>query len=192
MAEGAKASPAPTPEPAKAPVTPEPSKEAANGAGSPSLKEIFEAFAKYGDPKSDGKAITLSNSDKWMKQAKVFDKKLTTVDTGICFKKLKKKSIDFKTFNEYLEDLAKTKGMNAADIKAKLVAGGLPHAANATKPAADATVARLTDTSKYTGSHKERFDASGKGKGKEGREYIPPKDGYVAGYKNKDTFDKTH
>lgn len=41
--------------------------------------------------------------------------------------------------------------MPSADIKAKLIAGGLPHAANATKPTADATVARLTDTSKYTG-----------------------------------------
>jgi p25-alpha len=27
---------------------------------------------------------------------------------------------------------------------------------------------RLTDTSKYTGSHKERFDAEGKGRGREG------------------------
>lgn len=79
-------------EEAKAPATPEPSagEGAKNGAEtSPSFKEIFEAFAKYGDKNSDGKTITLSNSDKWMKQASVFDKKLTTVDTGICFKKLK-------------------------------------------------------------------------------------------------------
>ena len=27
----------------------------------------------------------------------------------------------------------------------------------------------MTDTSNYTGSHKERFDESGKGKGAEGR-----------------------
>jgi hypothetical protein len=27
----------------------------------------------------------------------------------------------------------------------------------------------MTDTSNYTGSHKERFDESGKGKGSEGR-----------------------
>lgn len=53
-------------------------------------------------------------------------------------------------------------------------------------------VDRLTDTSKYTGTHKERFDEGGKGKGKEGRENLVSKDGYVAGYKNKDTYDKTH
>lgn len=54
------------------------------------------------------------------------------------------------------------------------------------------TVARLTDTSKYTGSHKQRFDDSGKGKGITGRKDVPDGSGYVAGYKHKDTFDKTH
>lgn len=74
---------------------PESPAPASNGAaseasgGNHSLKELFEAYSKFGDPKSDGKSITLSNSDKWFKQAKVFDKKLTTVDTGICFKKMK-------------------------------------------------------------------------------------------------------
>lgn len=50
----------------------------------------FKAFSKFGDSKSDGKLITLSQSDKWMKQAKVIDgKKITTTDTGIHFKKHK-------------------------------------------------------------------------------------------------------
>ena len=56
----------------------------------PSFKAQFKAFSKFGDPKSDGKLLTLSQSDKWMKQAKVIDgKKITTTDTGIYFKKLK-------------------------------------------------------------------------------------------------------
>ena len=49
---------------------------------------------------------------------------------------------------------------------------------------------RLTDSSKYTGAHKQRFDADGKGLGKEGREDIDDNDGYVSGYQNKDTYDK--
>lgn len=49
----------------------------------------FRQFSKFGDSKSDGKMITLSQSDKWMKQAKVIDKKITTTDTGIYFKKFK-------------------------------------------------------------------------------------------------------
>lgn len=56
---------------------------------------------------------------------------------------------------------------------------------------------RLTDTSKYTGSHKERFDESGKGKGLAGRYAtdtgtIQGKQGYVSGYKGMDTYDEKH
>lgn len=55
------------------------------------FEEIFRAFAKFGDSKSTGETITLSNSDKWMKQAKVIElKKITTTDTGIAFKKVAK------------------------------------------------------------------------------------------------------
>lgn len=52
------------------------------------------------------------------------------------------------------------------------------------------TVERLTDTSKYTGTHKQRFDDSGKGKGISGRKDVPDSSGYVSGYQNKDTFGK--
>jgi hypothetical protein len=60
------------------------------GKSAPSFKAQFQAFSKFGDTKSDGRHITLSQSDKWMKQARVVDgKKITTTDTGIYFKKLK-------------------------------------------------------------------------------------------------------
>lgn len=42
-------------------------------SGAASFKEQFKAFSKFGDVKSDGKFITLSQSDKWMKQAHVRD-----------------------------------------------------------------------------------------------------------------------
>ena len=44
---------------------------------------------------------------------------------------------------------------------------------------------KLTDTSQYTGSHKNRFDADGKGRGKEGRADTVQPDGYVNGFKEK-------
>lgn len=53
-------------------------------------------------------------------------------------------------------------------------------------------VARLTDHTKYTGSHKLRFDETGKGMGKAGRVDIPNTTGYVTGYKDEGSFDKTH
>lgn len=58
---------------------------------------------------------------------------------------------------------------------------------------------RLTDTSKYTGAHKHRFDASGHGLGIAGRE-LPAKGqgmspgsvagqaGYVQGYRNEGSY----
>lgn len=57
------------------------------------------------------------------------------------------------------------------------------------KAAKAGAVDRLTDTSKYTGSHKERFDASGKGRGKVGREDAVESSGYVASYRGSGTYD---
>lgn len=51
-------------------------------------------------------------------------------------------------------------------------------------------VDRLTDTSKYTGSHKGRFNEDGKGKGKIGREDVIDKTGYVGAYKGAGTYDE--
>lgn len=57
------------------------------------------------------------------------------------------------------------------------------------KVAKTATVDRLTDATRYTGSHKERFDESGKGRGREGREELVENTGYVGAYKNAGTYD---
>ena len=56
----------------------------------------------------------------------------------------------------------------------------------------DKTTDRLTDASKYTGSHKERFDKDGKGKGLEGRVDKADTSGYVGNYKNAGTYDSKH
>lgn len=103
----------------------------ADGAGN--LREQFKLFSKFGDVKSDGKMITLSQSDKWMKQAGVFDKKITTTDSGIHFKKLKAMKVSFPDYQKYLEDLAKTKSVELADIKAKLAGCGAPGSNSSTK-----------------------------------------------------------
>ncbi|BFZ17736.1 hypothetical protein BsWGS_20775 [Bradybaena similaris] len=54
----------------------------------------------------------------------------------------------------------------------------------------DTVTARLTDTKSYTGSHKERFDEAGKGKGIAGRKNLVDESGYVTGYKHEGTYDK--
>lgn len=101
--------------------------------GAAAFRDQFKAFSKFGDVKSDGKLITLSQSDKWMKQAGVIDKKITTTDTGIHFKKLKAVKVSYADYQKFLEDLAKTKGVELADIKGKLGGCGAPGSNSAVK-----------------------------------------------------------
>lgn len=105
-------------------------KEAQNSSKSdnPKLKEQFRAFSKFGDVKSDGKLISLSQSDKWMKQAGVFDKKVTTTDSGIHFKKLKALKVGYADYMKFLEDIATTKSVDLNEIKNKLAECGTPGA----------------------------------------------------------------
>lgn len=167
------------------------------------FRECFRSFSKFGDTKSDGKLITLSQSDKWMKQAKIIDgKKITTTDTGIFFKKFKQQKLNVTDYEKFLADLCKTKNLNFEETKRSMGACGTPGLSNPTTPAVPAqapakarvssAVERLTDPSKYTGSHKQRFDETGKGKGIEGRKDVADKSGYVHGYKNRDSYNKTH
>ena len=48
----------------------------------------------------------------------------------------------------------------------------------------------MTDASKYTGAHKERFGADGKGKGIDGRKDRVENTGYVGDYKGAGTYDQ--
>lgn len=91
-----------------------------------SFKRAFEAFSKFGVAESDGKSITLSQSDKWMKQAKVFDSKLTTTDTAIHFKKMKSQKLNFSDYNQFLDQLAAAKKMKSSEIKEKMAECGEP------------------------------------------------------------------
>lgn len=170
------------------------------------LKENFKLFAKFGDTRALGETITLSNSDKWFKQAKIIDgKKVTTVDTGIYFKKVAKtkKSLTLAQYNEFLETLAKMKKLEIDELKDKLKTSGPPSTNKTTvsylfwsltiiklfslfelqTAVVGGAIGRLTDHTKYTGTHKERFDATGKGKGKAGREDVVVNSGYVTGFK---------
>ncbi|XP_042235987.1 tubulin polymerization-promoting protein homolog [Homarus americanus] len=137
--------------------------------------------------------ITLSQADKWFKQARVIDgKTLSTTDTAITFNRFKSKKVTFTDFEKYLDEIAKAKKLDSKDIKAKLKDCGAPGTSGTTSVVRSSAVDRLTDTKKFTGSHKLRFDATGRGKGISGRKDAADTSGYVSGYKNKNTYDKSH
>jgi len=142
------------------------------------LKEQFEAFAKFGDKSADGKTIKLSQSDKWFKQAKVIQpKKVSTTDTGIAFRKISKNApkLSFSDWNKYLDEISKTKSIEGNEIRNELINCGKPGFSRATKVANTSALDRLTDSSRYGGTHKNRFAADGKGLGKEGRVEASPR-----------------
>jgi len=155
------------------------------------LKSQFVLFSKFGDKTADGTTIKLSQSDKWFKQAGVITNKgISTTDTGIAFRKISKRSpkLSFVDWSKYLDEIALTKKKDVNEMMTKLIDCGTPGTTGATKVAKSTAVDRLTDTSKYTGAHKQRFDSGGKGKGKAGRE-DSKSDGYVSGYKGKKEAD---
>ncbi|XP_061080421.1 tubulin polymerization-promoting protein isoform X1 [Conger conger] len=163
------------------------------------LEESFRRFAIHGDTRATGKDLHGKNWSKLCKDCGVIDgKSITLTDVDIVFTKVKNKScrtITFDQFKEALAELARKRykdktGEEAAEEVFKLVEGKSPIISGVTRAVASPTVSRLTDTTKFTGSHKERFDESGRGKGKAGRVELVDKSGYVSGYKHAGSYEK--
>ncbi|KAK0134564.1 Tubulin polymerization-promoting protein [Merluccius polli] len=173
------------------------------GASTPvemtALEESFRRFAIHGDTRATGKEMHGKNWSKLCKDCSVIDgKSITLTDVDIVFTKVKKKSCRNITFDEFkaaLGELAKKKykEKTAEEAEAevfKLIEGKAPIISGVTRAVASPTVSRLTDTTKFTGSHKERFDNSGRGKGKAGRVDVVDTSGYVSGYKHAGSYEK--
>ena len=57
--------------------------------GKQSLRELFVYFARFGEHGASGQHISLTQSDKWLKQSGVVDNwNVTTTDTAIAFRKI--------------------------------------------------------------------------------------------------------
>ncbi|KAK9542184.1 hypothetical protein VZT92_000067 [Zoarces viviparus] len=171
----------------------------AESADMEQLLTSFKKFAVHGDTKATGKELNGKNWAKLCKDCRIIDgKNVTATDVDIVFSKVKQKTSRVVTYEEFqraLKELAPKRFKEqskeeALDSIYKLVEGREPTNVGVTKVAKAKAVDRLTDASRYTGSHKGRFDESGKGKGREGREEIVEKTGYVGAYKNAGTYDE--
>uniref|UniRef100_A0A8C9JWN4 Tubulin polymerization promoting protein n=1 Tax=Panthera tigris altaica TaxID=74533 RepID=A0A8C9JWN4_PANTA len=105
------------------------------------------------------------------------------------------RTITFEQFKEALEELSKKRFKDKSSEEAvrevhRLIEGKAPIISGVTKAISSPTVSQLTDTTKFMGSHKERFDPSGKGKSKVGRVDLVDESGYVPGYKHTGTYDQ--
>ncbi|KFO86330.1 Tubulin polymerization-promoting protein family member 2, partial [Buceros rhinoceros silvestris] len=162
------------------------------------LENTFRKFAIYGDTSASGDTMTGKNFSKMCKECRVMDgKSVTSTDVDIVFNKVKSKgarTITFAEFQEAMKELCtkRFKGKSpeeALQAVYGLLEGKEPSSAGTTKATKVGAVERLTDTSKYTGSHKERFDESGKGKGLAGRQDLTDNSSYVGAYKGAGTYD---
>merc|ERR1712110_784642 len=154
----------------------------------------FEVFAKHGKPAASGQDIDNKNFSKLCKDSKIVNKTCTTTDVDIVFSKVKAKgsrTITFDQFCEALKELAKKrfKGQeNGFDQCIELAGNASPTAKGVTKTSKTGGVSKMTDTSQYTGAHKERFNADGSGKGLDGRVDKFSNTGYVGNYKGDGTY----
>ena len=153
------------------------------------IKEVFIKFAQVGCPGAT--EMTGKNFTKLCKDSGILDKKVTTTDLDIEFSKKipKGKKMSFKNFEAVIQILAAKKGVEADILYGKIKAAQ-PGMTGTTKALKVGGVERMTDTSLYTGAHKERFNSDGTGRGLEGRNNSVDDSGYVGGYKGAGTYDK--
>uniref|UniRef100_H0WVY9 Tubulin polymerization promoting protein family member 2 n=1 Tax=Otolemur garnettii TaxID=30611 RepID=H0WVY9_OTOGA len=159
-------------------------------------EKTFKKFAVFEDSSSNGTEINNKNFSKLCKDCGIIDgKTVTTTDVDTAFNKVKLTraknggAITFQQFTEAMKELAqkrfkeKSPDEGLQDIY-KLMEGKSPALHLGPKKATTVgAVDHLTDTSKYTSSHKERFDESGKGKGIAGRKETTDNSGCVSDYK---------
>nr|ADX30619.1 tubulin polymerization promoting protein [Suberites domuncula] len=174
------------------------------------LESTFNGFCSFGASKDGAALMDNAKFAKLFRDLKLLDKKFTSTDVDIIFNRPEVKAkgerkINFAQFQAALKLVAEKKYPGDSDglkkLTDKILTGKGPATSGATKFKSSGAVDRLTDTSKYTGSHKERFDESGKGKGLEGRDTgakghgmaagsVAGQAGYVSGYKHEGTYDK--
>uniref|UniRef100_G3QR64 Tubulin polymerization promoting protein family member 2 n=1 Tax=Gorilla gorilla gorilla TaxID=9595 RepID=G3QR64_GORGO len=164
-------------------------------------EKTFHRFAAFGESSSSGTEMNNKNFSKLCKDCGIMDgKTVTSTDVDIVFRAKNMevgnaRTITFQQFKEAVKELGQKrfKGKSPDEVLENiygLMEGKDPATTGATKATTVGAVDRLTDTSKYTSTHKERFDESGKGKGIAGREEMTDNTGYVSGYKGSGTYDK--
>uniref|UniRef100_H0XC53 Tubulin polymerization promoting protein family member 2 n=1 Tax=Otolemur garnettii TaxID=30611 RepID=H0XC53_OTOGA len=146
-----------------------------------------------GDSSSSGAEINNKNFSKLCQDCGITDgKTVTSADVDTVFNKVKAKdagTITFQQFTEAMKKLSqkrfqgKSPDQGLQDIY-QLMEGKNPATTSVTRAGA---VDQHTDNNKYTGSHRERLDHSGKGKDI-GREETTDNSDYGRGHKAAGTY----
>lgn len=147
------------------------------------LRNVYQDFASFGATRSAGMPMMDGPKfAKFAKDCKLVDKaNLTPTDVDLIFAKAKTKTerrISYDQFCTAVSMMADKRypeqaGDNALEaLMKKVITSQGPKASSATVADSTGIYSKLTDSSLYTGSHKERFNADGSGKGLDGRDKI--------------------
>ncbi|NXY89763.1 TPPP2 protein, partial [Alcedo cyanopectus] len=156
------------------------------------VEKAFRKFAIYGDTSASGNGMTGKNFSKMCKECGIMDgKTVTSIDVSIVFNKVKTKDVHTITFAEFQQAMKELcikrfKGKSpeeALQAVYGLIEGKKPGSMGATVKGHQDRWSHETDSSKYTGSHKELFDESGRGKSFAGHQGLAENSGYVGAYK---------
>ncbi|CAI9729942.1 Hypothetical predicted protein [Octopus vulgaris] len=172
------------------------------------LDEVFRAFTKLAGAKTpeDEKQMNSKACAKMVKDC--LPKEVVTIADASIFPKYKEKGKQFLLINnfhlfirgcahEYAKNKSKNPKLPEGDPQVdkyyedfvEMLKKGRPNVKEV-KISKTGNVAGLTDVAGYTGTHKERFDEEGKGKGMTGRKEMVDNSGYVGAYKGEGTYDK--
>ncbi|CAF1129539.1 unnamed protein product [Adineta steineri] len=178
------------------------------------LQKAFDKYSKFGKTQAqlaDHNCIRIGSAgiQKMMKDCSLIDTKYTSqlLDNDIA-RVLGKltinsnesssihypkgtKTFEIKGFKALIDRIAESKSVNYDEILAKINANQGPRLNHVTEIANKDITDRMTNTTQYTGTHKERFDEDGHGKGKEGRTDEIISTGYVQGFKINEQFVST-
>ncbi|XP_003793808.1 tubulin polymerization-promoting protein family member 2-like [Otolemur garnettii] len=157
-------------------------------------EKTFQRFAVFGDSSSSGAEINNKNFSKLCQDCGITDgKTVTSADVDTVFNKVKAKdagTITFQQFTEAMKELSqkcfqgKSPDQGLQDIY-QLMEGKNPATTSAARAGA---VDQHTDISKYTCSHQEHWDDTGKGI--VGQEGTTDNSGYGRDPKSAGTYDK--
>jgi len=155
------------------------------------LREIYESFCSFGSSRNlatgangsndniDGPCMDGAKFVKFCKDCKIIGNKVTVTDVDILFKKCIPKGARRMDWNMFCQAFQMLADKRYPDRNPKDAFNQLLHAvcdkgpiARATIPEANGIFDKLTNTQLYTGTHKERFDANGIGRGGDGRQVI--------------------
>ena len=146
------------------------------------MTNVFETFAGFGSTdaaeRSSGSEMLMDGARfaKFCKDTGLLTARFTPTDVDLVFTRACAKGrrrLGFDGFEAALGEIARKKGVGEGELRALVAAADGPASSATAVAESGGVLDKLTDAAQYTGAHKARFDADGRGRGLAGRDPAP-------------------